>query len=180
MDRFSDWCVNRHKETNHFYDGDIPYRLHLDLVYRVAQQYRNVAPVIFGGGIYLIKSCCYGHDLIEDTRTTYNDIMVALQRDGQLNSDAIIVADVIKACTNYNRGKNRLERMPDFVYADIRTTPGATFIKLCDRIANIEFSVLTGSRMLDVYRKENEHFIEKLYNSDYEIMFSKIRKLLEK
>jgi hypothetical protein len=53
--------------------------------------------------------------------------------------------------------------MPDFIYEDIRNTPFATFVKLCDRIANVQYSKMTGSSMFEKYKKENLHFKSKLY-----------------
>ena len=52
--------------------------------------------------------------------------------------------------------------MPDFVYEDIRNTPGAIFVKLCDRIANVQYGKMMGSSMFKKYKAENPHFLEKL------------------
>lgn len=94
----------------------------------------------------------WGHDLIEDTRVSYNDVKRQL---GQA------AADIIYAVTN-EKGKNRKERANDKYYEGIRNTPGAVFVKLCDRIANVQYSKMTKSRMFEMYKKENEHFIHSL------------------
>lgn len=41
-------------------------------------------------------------------------------------------------------------------------TPGAVFVKLCDRIANVQYSKMTKSRMFEMYKKENENFTSQL------------------
>jgi hypothetical protein len=98
----------------------------------------------------------WGHDLIEDCRVSYNDVKEILGQEA---------ADIVYAVTN-EKGKNRKERANDKYYEGIRETKGAVFVKLCDRIANVQYSKMTGSRMFEMYRKENDNFIEKLGYDD--------------
>jgi (p)ppGpp synthase/HD superfamily hydrolase len=93
----------------------------------------------------------WGHDLIEDTRVSYNDVKNQLDE----------AADIIYAVTN-DKGKNRKERAGDKYYEGIRNTPGAVFVKLCDRIANVQYGKMTKSRMFEMYKKENDEFIRQL------------------
>ena len=60
------------------------------------------------------------------------------------------------------KGKTREERAEDRYCEDIRNTPGASFVKMCDRIANVRYSKLIGSSMFDKYKKENENFMKKV------------------
>lgn len=60
------------------------------------------------------------------------------------------------------KGKTRAERANDKYYEGIRNTPGAVFVKLCDRIANVQYSKMTKSRMFEMYKKENLHFTKSL------------------
>ena len=53
-------------------------------------------------------------------------------------------------------------RANDKYYNDICNTPGASFVKMCDRIANVRYSKLKGSSMFDKYKKENENFMKKV------------------
>jgi hypothetical protein len=79
-------------------------------------------------------------------------------------------ADIIYALTN-EKGKNRKERANDKYYEGIKNTPGAVFVKLCDRIANVQYSKMTGSRMFEMYKKENDEFVTKLgypFNNSHE------------
>jgi (p)ppGpp synthase/HD superfamily hydrolase len=94
----------------------------------------------------------WAHDTIEDTRVSYNDVK------NQLGDE---VADIVYAVTN-DKGKNRKERAGDKYYEGIRNTPGAVFVKLCDRIANVQYGKMTKSRMFEMYKKENSEFILQL------------------
>jgi (p)ppGpp synthase/HD superfamily hydrolase len=94
----------------------------------------------------------WGHDLIEDTRVSYNDVKSNLGQEA---------ADIIYAVTN-EKGKDRKERANEKYYEGIRNTPGAVFVKLCDRIANVQYSKMTKSRMFEMYKKENAEFTKAL------------------
>ena len=138
------WCIAQHHNTNHFYDKYLPYEFHLRMVVSVAkdfaylQQHWNQTEL-----------ACYGHDLIEDTRVSYNDCTDVLGKE---------VANIIYAVTN-EKGRTRKERANNFYYAGIMDTEGALFVKLCDRIANVQYSKMTKSRQFEMYKKENDNFI---------------------
>lgn len=142
------WCIERHRDTNHYYDEYLPYEFHLRMVAQVADDFIHLPENRWSD----LTLACWGHDLIEDTRTSYNDCKKVLGE---------YVANIIYAVTN-EKGKDRTERANDNYYSLIRETPGATFVKLCDRIANVQYSKLTKSRMFDMYMKENLEFITKL------------------
>lgn len=150
------WIIEQHRKTNHFYDTYLPYEFHLRMVVQVCKDFSHLYPNNWSD----LELACWGHDLIEDTRTSYNDCKKVL---GEW------VADVIYAVSN-EKGRNRQERANREYYLGIRNTEGATFVKLCDRIANIQYSKLTKSRMFEMYRKENENFIINMgYGNDYAI-----------
>lgn len=144
-DQQIEWCKQQHRNTNHLYDNYLPYEFHLNMVANVANRFLNLPPNQWSD----LVIACYGHDLIEDTRNTYNDVKESLGE---------YVADIIYAVTN-EKGKNRKQRANDKYYNDILDTPGATFVKLCDRIANIEYSKMTHSKMFEMYKKENNDFM---------------------
>lgn len=165
-----DWIIQQHRNTNHMYDKYLPYEFHLRMVVEVFKKFKHLLPKKlfisnpFSSQMLLdledidytelvIELACWGHDRIEDTRLTYNDIKEKFGKDA---------VEIIRAVTNYSRGRDRDERMPDFVYEDIRNTPGAVFVKLCDRIANVQYGKMMGSGMYKKYQKENEHFLTKL------------------
>lgn len=159
------YATNRHQKVNHKY-GDKDYTFHLNMVYEVAQKF-----------IYLVDEeehenvfCgCWVHDIIEDARETYNDVLEHTNKT---------VAELAYALTN-EKGKTRSERANDKYYQGICKIPNATFIKLCDRIANVTNSKAQGSSMLGKYAKENPHFIKKLYKPELQVMVDHLESLLK-
>lgn len=161
------WCVEQHKNTNHFYDKYLPYQFHLQMVVQAFEDFKHLLPkdlitteeeeyqniwVIKDITNHTIRMACWGHDLIEDTRTSYNDIQ---------NRLGVFVADIIYAVSN-EKGKTRKERANDKYYEGIRNTKGAVFVKLCDRIANVQYSKMTKSSMFKKYKEETPEFISRL------------------
>ncbi len=109
---------------------------------------------------WIVIPAVYGHDLIEDTRVTYNDVLHrASMHEGKYHGERI--ADIIYVLTN-EKGKTRKERANDKYYEGIRATPGAVFIKLCDRIANVKYGVMVAGSMVGKYEKENLSFLQSL------------------
>ena len=149
------WIIDRHTSTNHMYDTYLPYEFHLRMVVGIASKYLHLLPDTndgeesFRDGVIL---GAWGHDLIEDTRTSYNDVKEVL---------GLYAAEIVYAVSN-EKGKNRKERANEAYYKGIRQTPGATFVKLCDRIANVQYSKMTGSRMFEMYKNENTDFLNSL------------------
>ena len=144
-----DWIFEQHRLTNHYYDKYLPYEFHLNMVAKVCEDFSYL---ISHSQRETVKLAAYGHDLIEDTRTSYNDVKEVLGEE---------VANIIYAVSN-EKGKNRKERANDAYYKGIRAIPFAVYVKLCDRIANIQYSKLTKSRMFEMYRDENADFIIRL------------------
>jgi hypothetical protein len=163
LQKTTEYATDRHLKVNHKY-GDKDYPYHLNMVYNVAEQF-----------IYLVEEeqrenvyCgCWVHDIIEDARETYNDV---------LQSTNLTIAELAYALTN-EKGKNRNERANDKYYKDMHDVPNAVFIKFCDRIANIVYSKTQGSKMFEVYKKENKNFIKKLYRPELVDMIEYIDKL---
>lgn len=149
------WCLDQHSSTNHFYDRYLPYEFHLRMVVQVAKNFIELVKDSNDGEEPLRRTIIYaawGHDLIEDTRTSYNDVKEVLGHKA---------ADIIYAVSN-EKGKTRKERANDKYYQGIRETEGAVYVKLCDRIANVQYSKMTKSRMFEMYKKENENFMIEL------------------
>jgi len=144
-----EWIINQHSSTNHLYDDYLPYQFHLKMVVGVYKKYQHLIEEIRREDVEL---ACFGHDLIEDTRVSYNDVKQKL---------GYHAAEIIYALTN-EKGKNRSERANEKYYNGIMEIKYAPFVKLCDRIANVEYSKMTKSRMFDLYKKENENFMSKL------------------
>lgn len=157
------FAIKAHADTNHFYDEYLPYQLHLRMVEKAALDHLQIVPELKRA---IVLAACWTHDTVEDTRENFNSVLKATCEE---------VAEITIAVTNYGRGRNRKERMPDFVYEDIKNTPFATFVKLCDRIANIQYSKMTGSDMFKKYKEEHKHFKDMLYvKGDNEELWSTI------
>lgn len=166
--KVEEFAIKAHHDTNHFYDDYLPYEFHLRMVVKVAKDFLHLIPREFH---HIVIAACFCHDATEDVRQNYNSIK---------KNACIEVAEIARAVTNYGRGRTREERMPDFVYEDIRNTPFATFVKLCDRIANVQYSKLTGSRMFGTYKEEHSHFKNQLFKSgEYEAMWNYIDDLFD-
>ena len=144
------WCIDQHIKTNHWYDEYLPYEFHLRMVAQAANDFMHLIPDPKFREVLLLAA--YGHDLIEDTRVSFNDVKEVL---------GLGAAEIIYAVSN-EKGKNRKERANYKYYQGICDTPGAVFVKLCDRIANVQYSKMTKSRMFGMYEKENDYFLTSL------------------
>ena len=164
IDICREYACQKHLEVNQSYN-DKPYSFHLRMVYDYAVKYQHLLPKDF---VELVLASAWVHDLIEDARETYNDVYKATNR---------FIAEIAYACTN-EKGKNREERANAKYYSGIRNTPYATFIKICDRLANARYSKESGSSMFKKYKKELEHFKEELYTSEYDSMWVELENLL--
>jgi (p)ppGpp synthase/HD superfamily hydrolase len=145
------FAIEAHASVNQEYDGK-PYSVHLCMVYSQAMRFIEHIPK---KDRYDVLNAVWLHDTIEDCRLTYNDIVKVSN---------VEVAEMVYAVTN-EKGKNRQERANDKYYKGIRETEFATFIKLCDRLANVIYSRETNSRMFDVYKEENESFLKRLFET---------------
>lgn len=163
------WIFKQHDDTNHMYDTYLPYSFHLRMVSNVAKDYIHLLPKNLQVPAIL---AAWGHDLIEDTRVSYNDVRKELGYDA---------AEIVYAVSN-EKGKNRKERANDKYYKGICETTGATFVKLCDRIANVQYSKMTKSRQFGMYKEENENFTNSLKNytgGDLEELFNYLNSLFK-
>lgn len=148
MTQIRRFAIEAHHQTNHLYNG-APYSLHLAMVVEYAYKYKHlVSDAVFDEVI----AACWLHDTIEDCRLTYNDVKAVAGKN---------TADIVYALTN-EKGRNRKERAGSHYYDGIRNTPFATFVKMCDRLANVQYSYENDSRMFLMYRDEFGGFIERL------------------
>jgi (p)ppGpp synthase/HD superfamily hydrolase len=141
--------------------GIRPYSYHLDMVFDKATEFiylipeKDRAEVLAG---------CWVHDTLEDTHKTYNDVKKATNET---------VAEYAYALTN-EKGRTRKDRANQNYYDEMRAYKHASFIKICDRMANVEFSKLTATRMFEMYKKENPYFREKLYDGRWDVMWNRL------
>ena len=135
-----------HDDVNQKYDHVLPYGFHLKMTvsyvsrygYLVAETEADILILYASGGGFVLPEGVRQH--LEDQ-----------------------VPEIVYALTN-EKGRNRGERANDLYYQGIRQTKFASFIKMCDRLANIQYTMMFvfANRMLDVYRKEYPEFIRSI------------------
>lgn len=152
-------------DVNQKYSKILPYSFHLDSVRKFALEFINLIPFEYEFDILV---ACQGHDLIEDARMTYNDVVILTNK---------FTADIIYSCTEL-RGRTRSERHGEEYIDGLKDNKYGLFVKLCDLMANISFSLATNSKMYYKYQKEFVHFKKELYLDEYKPMFDFIDKLL--
>jgi (p)ppGpp synthase/HD superfamily hydrolase len=152
------FSITAHHETNHFY-GDHPYSVHLAMVANNGWKYIHL---LDENEQAIAIAACWTHDTIEDARQTFNDVRKATNEK---------VAQVTRLVTNYTRGINRDERMPEWLYKEIAADKVANFVKICDRLANIQHSFAKGHDMAERYTQEYKHFNKMLFREEFNIMF---------
>lgn len=150
VDTAKKYAIQCHEKTNHLYDNK-PYELHLNMVFYYADKYSY----LLKRDEYVIAiASAFAHDVIEDTRETYNDVKKVLGET---------IADVVYALTN-EKGKTRDERANENYYKGIRNCDIATYVKICDRLANVTYSSQNKqSGMFKKYKKEHPEFCEKIF-----------------
>lgn len=121
------------------------YSVHLRHVVNVLQRFDINDTNILAAG--------YLHDSIEDTAATKDLLEVLTNKT---------VARLVDAVTD-GKGKSRAERKQR-PYKLIPKVEGAIFLKLADRIANLETGHANKSSLLSMYKKEQQAFEDHLLN----------------
>jgi len=153
-----------HANTLQSYD-DKPYTYHLKMTYDYGCKF---AHLLTATECELALSACWCHDVIEDTRQSYNDVAKVC---------GVELSEIVYALTN-EKGRTREERANDQYYLCIRQNEVATFVKLCDRLANVTYSCENNQRIRSAYRNEYAHFKQSIWNPRFAEMFSAIEQIL--
>ncbi len=122
-----EYAVEKHEGVGQKY-GDLPYSVHLEGVFIVGVRFGYILGDV--GCREEVFASLWLHDVIEDCRVTYNDLRRRFPER---------VCELVYAVTN-EKGRNREERASEVYYRGIRDCEWAVFVKLCDRIANVEKS----------------------------------------
>ncbi|CAK7034916.1 MAG: hypothetical protein PARBA_04009 [Parabacteroides sp.] len=157
-----------HDRVNQKYGDMLPYGFHLKMTASYVSRYGYLVAKT-EEDILILYAAAYLHDSIEDARLTFNDLVRFISEfkvEGFILPENILqqirwdVPEIVYALTN-EKGRNRKERANAAYYEGIRNTKFASFVKMCDRLANIHYTTLFffANRMLDVYRREHEDFI---------------------
>lgn len=160
-----------HENVNQKYDHHLPYGFHLKLTASYVSRYGYLVAES-EADVLALYGAAYLHDVMEDARMTFHDVVkfvrtfkvagVTLSEECQQAFEHH-VPEIVYALTN-EKGRNRKERANDLYYQGIRETRLASFVKMCDRLANIRYTTLFvfTNPMLKVYRDEYDEFIKAI------------------
>ena len=165
IDAVKEYAFESHAQVNHMYD-DMPYSAHLKMTAQVAKDFIHLIPRDYREQVIAAAYC---HDILEDTHQTYNDLKKKVRSH--------LVAEIVYAVTN-DKGRTRAERAGKKYYDGIRSQQFASFIKLCDRIANVTYSKSTGSSMYGKYKLELESFLKSVVSPDKIVAYHELFELL--
>ncbi len=150
--------ADAHKDQKY---GDGLYSIHLYDTEQVARR--------FGCTDEDILAATWLHDTVEDTPTTVEQLR-------SLFNDR--VASLVYSVTN-EPGINRAERHAK-TYHKIKQHPDNLFLKLCDRIANVEACIKYRDSRMKMYQKEWASFKAELYTPGvHEPLWQHLASLLE-
>lgn len=161
-----DHSIKAHAAVNHFYDGKPYGETHLQMSVNFGVMFIHLIPKKDRNNVI---AGIWEHDTIEDCGLTFNDVK---------NATNEIVAELAYACTN-EKGRTRAERANNKYYRGIKRTKYAKFVKLCDRIANVKYSLDAKSRMINMYKKEGKHFEKCLTNTFFDKFWNLIHFRIE-
>lgn len=152
-----------HAAVNQRY-GDDPYYYHTEMVHSAFVQY--FTGPLSAEQVIVARAAAYLHDVMEDARLTYNDVVTLMGED---------VADVVYLLTNL-RGRDRHERASNEYYEGIRGNAIALGVKLADRYANMYNGYLEHKHgMLRKYFKEFTSFEKSLRCAPYIVEFDSFK-----
>ena len=175
------FCDNRHDEVvNQKYDKILPYSVHTDIVLSQGEKFLYLITDLVDK--FITRCGLKGHDLIEDTRLTFNDIKEVLDKilvknglySDNMTLDEIAendyidipkqIAEVIYLCTDY-KGRTRGERKPIEYYKELIENKIAVFVKISDIIGNTKYSFLKNTPMFAMYKKEWQSKVRNLLHT---------------
>lgn len=141
VDKARDFAIEAHGNQKY---GYLPYTKHLYDVDIVLMRFGYEDDVD-------LRAAAWLHDVLEDTNTDYSEILKSFGKR---------IADLVNAVTN-GEGANRKERQKE-MFEKLLKNVGAIPLKIADRIANVEWSILTNHSLLKMYVKEHSYFTEKI------------------
>lgn len=130
--------------------GENPYSVHLDDVDAVLVEFGHDDPILRAAGQL--------HDVLEDTKVTYGQLMLVFLST---------VSDIVYGVTDIP-GINRAESHAR-TYPHVAGNLPRTIVKLADRIANVRRSKIDKPALLKMYRKEYPFFRHMLYTDAPEV-----------
>lgn len=144
VNKASEFALEHHSTQKY---GVYPYEIHLG----------NVVSILMRFGVFATNQANYNllaaawlHDILEDTPVTLPELEVIFGKE---------IAYIVY-CVTDEEGQDRNERKAG-MYKKLITSQDAIIIKLADRIANAEFSLIHNNiKKLAVYKSEQSKFID--------------------
>lgn len=152
-----DYARYWHQKAGNKYCGK-PYSVHLAHVMRTCRKHLDLYKKLFytrfnkpEKTIYIVAA---SHDLIKDIPAIDYQFLKAVYNKN--------IADAVRACTSYS-GKTPAEKYPPIYWERLNTNSVAMYVKLMDRLCNIEVSIANNNTgMLQRYRAEHDIFKTEL------------------
>lgn len=187
LEELKEFIYNRHDTyCNQKYGDNLPYSFHLKTVEAQGNKFLHLignSVIINKENIHshhvnlkdAVKLALSGHDLLEDSRMSYNDIKELASKLGNTVAGEE-VANIIFMVTD-EKGKTRSERKSNKYYYELGSNKLAVFVKLSDIAANTLYSKLTNSSMYNKYKEEFPKFKEKCYIEEFKEFFDYVEGL---
>lgn len=147
LERIRHEATNLHKGQVY---GNVPYTFHLSYVEWVLARHNITDETLL--------KIAWLHDVLEDTPCTVHQLRSMVGPD---------IASVVELLTD-EPGRNRKERKKRSL-PKLRNDVRAAVVKIADRIANLECSLMMNQRnLIKMYRKEQEEFVTFVDPANFE------------
>jgi (p)ppGpp synthase/HD superfamily hydrolase len=165
VDEVFKWASEAHDKAGCTYgENNLSYALHLAMVLYYCRYYAYLLPQEIWDDV---AKACICHDILEDTNNSYNDLAKVI---------GVSAADMVYNVTD-ELGKNRKERK-ERTLPKIKACRYSTYVKLMDRLANVEYSNGAKSRMFSMYQDEHTAFCLALYTEEYSEIWGELGAML--
>lgn len=151
-----------HSKENKNY-GILPYSVHLTVtVNNIIKYSEYLNEELTDEELFVLIIAGFYHDTLEDLSVTYNELHDIFLN--KLNIKISLIDDILTLVKSLSTQKTgtRKERHSDSYYKQIRETKFASFIKMCDRVANLQLIYPYSINKLAMYQKESISFLSSL------------------
>jgi (p)ppGpp synthase/HD superfamily hydrolase len=142
--KVSDFAKKAYNDANCVYGDGQDYMVHVDMVVNTLIKHIPIFNNLDDAQNTIAAAYC--HDLVEDAKLSYNNILEISNKD---------VADIVLAVTDVNEA-NRLLRHLNTMGRTVKDYR-AIILKLCDIYANASYSKEHGSSMYAKYVEEYQY-----------------------
>lgn len=148
-------------------DSTTPYIIH---------PARVAGLVVVFGGQYTEVIAAWLHDVIEDCHHGETTVAYGLSSLKLPGDDAIAVYQIIKALTK-DKSLEKEQRLPESLQRILAAPPGATLVKLCDRLDNV-LDIATRKTEQEKYLQETGVLLSMLFGRAVESGYAEAHEIL--